>query len=294
MEQQYSGKPCDLMLALHARRSAESIRKFKQLHPGLPLVVMLTGTDLYRDIRTDADAERSLDLASRLVVLQKQALEELPKRYISKTRVIYQSAEPYPAQPPRADGSFRVCVIGHLRGEKDPLCTAMALRHLPPISKIEVLHVGKVLDRELGKQARLIAANNPRYRMAGELPYWMTRRVLARSHLVVISSRMEGSSNVLSEALVSSVPVIASKIPGLIGTLGEHYPGYFPPGESTELARLLLKAEVDRAFYQSLKQHCARACALVQPKRETNSWKLLLRELQQWNSIDTGQERGVS
>jgi putative glycosyltransferase (TIGR04348 family) len=294
VEQHYSGQPCDILIALHARRSANSIQKFKHDHPGLPLVVVLTGTDVYRDIKTDANAQRSLDLATRLVVLQKQALEELPKRYHSKTRVIYQSAEPYPAQPARTDGPFRVCVIGHLRSEKDPLRTAMALRHLPAISKIEVLHVGKALDRELGKQARLIAANNPRYRMAGELPYWMTRRVLARSHLVVITSRMEGGSNVLSEALISSVPVIVSRIPGLIGTLGEDYPGYFPAGESAELARLLLKAELDHPFYQTLKQRCARACALVQPKRESNSWKLLLRELQQWSPIDAPQERGVS
>ena len=283
VEQRYNEKkPCDVLIALHARRSYGSIRRFSQLHNGSPLVVVLTGTDLYRDIKNDEDAQRSLELANRLVVLQKMALNELPKRLHSKTRVIYQSAEPHPIQPMRANESFRVCVIGHLRAEKDPLRTAMALRHLPPTSNIEVLHVGKVLDRELGRQARLLASRNPRYRLAGELPYWMTRRIMARSHLVVITSRMEGSSNVLSEALVSSVPVIASKIPGLMGTLGKDYPGYFPPGETAELARLLVKAELDQTFYQTLKRQCARAAALVQPSREMNSWKLLLRELQSW------------
>lgn len=283
VEQSYTGKPCDMLIALHARRSYNSIKRFNQLYPELPLVVLLTGTDLYQDIKSDLNAQRSLELASRLVVLQSLALDELPRRLHSKTRVIYQSAEPYPVQPARQDGSFRVCVIGHLREEKDPLRTAMALRQIPTTSKIEVLHVGKVLDRYLGKQARLIAAHNPRYRLAGELPYWMTRRVLARSHIVVITSRMEGSSNVLSEALVSSVPVLVSKIPGLMGTLGNDYPGYFPTGDTAELARLLLKAETDRAFYHNLKRHCARAAALVQSKREINSWKLLLRELQRWS-----------
>ncbi|HTN72461.1 MAG TPA: selenoneine biosynthesis selenosugar synthase SenB [Methylomirabilota bacterium] len=277
--QNYNGKSCDLLVALHARRSHGSIQKFHALHPHLPLIVVLTGTDLYRDIQTDRDAQRSLDLATRLVVLQKLALAELPERLHSKTRVIYQSAESHKAQTLPAK-SFKICVIGHLREEKDPLRTAMAVRRLPATSTIEVLHVGRALDDALAKQAQAEAASNPRYRWVGELPYWMTRRVLARSHLLVITSRMEGSSNVLSEAIASSVPVIVSKIPGLMGTLGKGYPGYFPVGDTAELTRLLLKAESHRPFYRSLQRRCARLASLVHPQREIASWKLLLRELQ--------------
>ena len=279
IDQNYSGKSCDLLVGLHARRSYRSIQKFHELHPHLPLIVVLTGTDLYRDIQTDCNAQRSLELATRLVVLQKLALEELPEQVHFKTRVIYQSAEPYKAQASRAK-SFKICVIGHLREEKDPLRTAMAVRQLPTRSTIEVLHVGRALDTQLAKQAQAEAASNPRYRWVGELPYWMTRRVLARSHLLVITSRMEGSSNVLSEAIASSVPVIASKIPGLMGTLGKEYPGYFPVGDTSELTRLLLKAESHRPFYRSLQRRCARLSSLVQPQREIASWKLLLREFQ--------------
>jgi glycosyltransferase involved in cell wall biosynthesis len=76
------------------------------------------------------------------------------------------------------------------------------------------------------------------------------------------------------------VPVIASKIPGLMGTLGKNYPGYFPVGDTAELTRLLLKAESDGAFYRSLKRCCARVSVLVRPRREIASWKMLLRELQ--------------
>jgi putative glycosyltransferase (TIGR04348 family) len=280
IEQKYSGKPADVLVALHARRSHKSIRKFHERYPHLPLVVTLTGTDLYRDIHTDQDAQRSLELADRLIVLQELALAELPKQFRSKTRVIYQSAEPYKVAPSRNAGAFKVCVIGHLREEKDPLRIALAARRLPETSTIEVLHVGRSLDNGLGKQAQAEAANNPRYRWVGELPYWMTRRVLARSHLLVISSRMEGSSNVLCEAIASNVPVIASKIPGLMGTLGKNYPGYFPVGDTAELAHLLLKAECDGAFYRSLKRRCAGLSVLVRPSREIASWKLLLRELQ--------------
>ncbi|HEX2226102.1 MAG TPA: selenoneine biosynthesis selenosugar synthase SenB [Candidatus Binatia bacterium] len=280
--QHYSGMPCDALIALHARRSYKSITRFHQLHAELPLVVVLTGTDVYKDIHTDPKAQHSLKLATRLIVLQKQALAELPRSTHAKTRVIYQSAEPYRGNAPKKNKPFKVCVIGHLRAEKDPLRVAMASRQLPVFSNVEVLHVGKALDPALGKQAQAEAAINSRYSWVGELPYWMTRRVLARSHLLAITSEMEGSSNVLSEALASSVPVIVTRIPGLMGTLGKDYPGYFPVGDTSALAELLLRAEYDTAFYRSLKRACERAAPLVQPQREIASWKLLLRELQQW------------
>jgi putative glycosyltransferase (TIGR04348 family) len=244
------------------------------------LSVALTRTDLYRDIKTDAHAQESLQLASRLVVLQAMALSELPKNLHAKARVIYQSAEPYAARRFTVKGHFKVAVIGHLREEKDPLRTALAARELPPTSRIEVLHAGRALDEHLRKAAQAEAAQNPRYRWAGELPYWMTRKLIARSDLVVITSRIEGSSNVLSEALASSVPVLASRIPGLIGTLGKDYPGYFPVGDTAELTRLLLKTERNPLFYRSLKRRCARAAALVRPSRELASWKALVHELQ--------------
>lgn len=100
--------------------------------------------------------------------------------------------------------------------------------------------------------------------------------MLARSQLVCITSKMEGSSNVLSEALASGVPVVATRIPGLMGTLGKDFPGYFPVGDTKRLARLLFQAETDQKFYLALKRHCARAAKLVQPKRERADWKRLL------------------
>lgn len=95
----------------------------------------------------------------------------------------------------------------------------------------------------------------------------------------MLTSRMEGSADVLSEAIASSVPVVSSKIPGLIGTLGENYPGYFLVGDTRALAALLRRAESDSTFYRRLKTHCARLRSLVQPERERTAWKDLLSEL---------------
>jgi putative glycosyltransferase (TIGR04348 family) len=267
------------MIALHARRSFESIRKFRQRHPDLPLIVVLTGTDLYRDIWTNPKARQSLELATRLIVLQSKGMAELPERFHAKTRVIYQSAEQTNGKVSHTGTDFKVCVIGHLRLEKDPFRTAMAARRLPASSLVHVLHIGRALTHRMKERACAETASNPRYRWVGELPHWKTRRVLARSQLLALTSRMEGSSNVLSEALASAVPIVASKIPGLMGTLGEEYPGYFPVGDTRELAGLLQRVESDREFYGELKAYCARLIPLVDPERERASWKQLLREL---------------
>ncbi|MGH7832033.1 MAG: selenoneine biosynthesis selenosugar synthase SenB [Candidatus Binatia bacterium] len=277
VSQFYTSRPCDLLIALHARRSFESIRRFQEQHPDLPLIVALTGTDLYRDIKTNRKAQKSLEIATRLVVLQSMALEELPRRLQSKTRVIYQSADRVNGHASEKNG-FRVCVVGHLRPEKDPLRTALAVRQLPESSRISVVHVGGALTDSLKKRAARESKTNPRYHWMGEMPYGKTRRILAESHLLSLTSVMEGSSNALSEALASSVPVIASKIPGLIGTLGKDYPGYFQTGDTRNLGHLLYRVETDSDFYQSLSKHCARLAPLIDPAREQASWKELLRE----------------
>jgi putative glycosyltransferase (TIGR04348 family) len=277
--QSYDERACDVLIALHARRSADSIRRFHQHDPVAPLIVVLTGTDLYRDIRQDAEAKQSLELASRLVVLQRMALRELPRRLHPKTEVIYQSSEPLKSNHARSDRRFDVCLVAHLREEKDPLRAPLAVRGLPSSSRIELTHVGLALDETLARRAQSEAERNPRYRWLGQRSHRSTRKILAQSRLACITSKMEGSSNVLSEALASGVPVITTRIAGLVGTLGPDFPGYFPVGDTAKLRNLLLKAENDRKFYGSLKRHCARAAKYVSPKRELDAWRYLLREL---------------
>jgi hypothetical protein len=41
---------CDLLIALHARKNAVGIRRMAKQFPHVPIVVVLTGTDLYHDI----------------------------------------------------------------------------------------------------------------------------------------------------------------------------------------------------------------------------------------------------
>lgn len=278
VQTEWDGGPADLMLALHARKSHASIRRFHDAFPGRPLVLALTGTDLYRDIRADADARWSMQVADRMIVLQDMGLKELTPALRRKTRVIYQSARPSRRLPP-LKRSFEVCVIGHLREEKDPFRAAHALAQLPPRSRIRVTQLGRALDAESEREARAFMARDPRYVWAGEVPHARARRVLARSRLMVISSRMEGGANVVCEALASGVPVIASRIPGNVGMLGREYPGYYPLEDTAALARLLARAERDPEFLARLAAQCRARRPLVAAAREKAGLAALLREL---------------
>ena len=274
---EWNAAAADVLIALHARRSHPSVLSYQQAYPDGNLVVVLTGTDLYRDIRYDAGARLSLKLARRLVVLQDEGLKELPRQFRAKTRVVYQSAQvKAKAVPPKK--TFRVCVLGHLREEKDPFRAALALQHIPPEENIELVHLGKAMAPELAAQAKTLMLQDPRYRWLGGLPHWRALRWLCRSSLMVISSRMEGGANAIAEAVCAGVPVIASAIPGNVGMLGSGYPGYYPPEDAKALAGLLVKAMRHQAYYQSLKRGIAARRHLFRPQSEQASLIRLLRE----------------
>lgn len=277
--QRWEGEACDLMLALHASRSAEAALAFRERHPEKPLVVALTGTDLYRDLPRDPKAQRVIEIADRLVALQPLAARELPPRLRRKMRVIYQSVPRVGRRARRAGPFFDVCVVGHLREVKDPFLAARASRLLPASSRIRVRQAGVAIEDGMAEAARAEEARNPRYRWLGGIPRWKARRLMAESRLMVLSSRLEGGANTISEALVEHTPVLASKIPGSVGLLGRRYPGYFPVGDAAALARLLARAEADAAFHAKLKGWCSRLAPMFRPDRELAAWRKLLQDL---------------
>ncbi len=273
----WDGREADILIALHARRSHAAMRAWKTRHPHRPLALVLTGTDLYRDIRSDAEARASLRLADRMVVLQAKGLDELSAAEREKTRVIFQSVRPLRRQaPPRS--YFLATVIGHLREEKDPFRAALALAQLPQPA-IRVVQLGQAMTPQMGAQARALMRAEPRYRWLGELDHAGAMRWLARSHAMVISSRMEGGAHVVSEAIAIGVPVIASAIPGNIGLLGEDYPGYYPYGDEAALAALLARASDDPRWLAGLAAAVKARRREVDPATERKAIARLIAEL---------------
>ena len=277
IRESYLQERFDLIVALHARRSLDSIQHFHSKHPEKPIIVALTGTDLYQDLSRSRDAQRALDIATRLVVLQSRALDELRPDWHEKARVLHQSVSPLNSDHPhRSSRSFDVCVVGHLRPVKDPFRTAKAARLLPAASRIRVIHLGSAMNPREEEAARREMISNRRYRWLGEVSQARVRRVMARSRLFVLSSRVEGGANVLGEAIVTGAAVLASRIPGTIGILGEDYPGYFEVGDTEHLASLMRRCETDSVFLAELKRQCDSVADLFDPAREQAAWADLL------------------
>lgn len=265
----WDGEPAAGMIALHARRSAEAIARWAAQQRGRPLVVVLTGTDLYRDIHQDLSARRSLGLATTLVTLHERAPMDLPAALRGKAVVCFQSCT---ARQSRAAGAMRplhVLAVGHLRAEKDPETYFAAARLLARRPDIHCRHIGGALDAALGAQAGALAGEaGVHYQWLGDLPHEATRRHIQRAHVLVHASRMEGGAHVVMEAVRSGTPVLASRISGNVGMLGDDYEGYFEPGDAPGLVRLLERARDDAAMLPRLREQCALRAPLFDPARE--------------------------
>ncbi|MEX0867530.1 MAG: selenoneine biosynthesis selenosugar synthase SenB [Pirellulales bacterium] len=275
----YTGQEADAVIALHARKSAASIRRVRSVRPQTPIVAALTGTDLYHDLPDNRAAAESLQIADRLVVLQPLALRALPRSLHAKTRVIVQSVAPLATAVRPLPNRFEVCVSGHLRSVKDPFRAAAAVRSLPAESKIQITHLGGALTAAMEQRARRETQRNPRYRWLGDVSHHWAMRLLKRSRLLAITSKLEGCPTVLSEAIANGTPVAATRIDGNVGLLGEDYAGYFEVGATRQLRDLLLRCEEDAQFLQHLQAQCRAKAPLVEPQREQQAWQELLRDV---------------
>lgn len=260
----------DLMIALHAWRSHESIRGFHEAFPRRPLIVALTGTDVYRYQHSHpAVFNGSVSRADALIGLHDRIRDDLPPRFHGRLHTVIQSARPLPAKAPGpAKAHFDILVAGHLREEKDSLRAALAVRELPETSRLRVIQVGGAHSDGWARAAHEEMSRNARYQWRGDVPHWWVRRLMARSHLMVISSRMEGGANVVGEACVAGLPILASDIPGNRGLLGDDYPGYFPVANTDALRASLLKAERDPGLVGDMRQRLLALAPRFHPEAE--------------------------
>lgn len=272
----WAGGAHDLLVALHACRSASAIERWKNERPEAPLVVVLTGTDVYGGLERDSDGARALSRADRIVALQPLAAERLPEELRSRVHVVLQSALP-PAErePPDAE-HFDACVLAHLRDVKDPLCAARATRLVPATSRLRVVHAGEIIDERYHELVRREREENPRYLWLGALSPGEASQLLARSRVLVVSSRSEGGANVVSEAIAAGVPVVTSAIDGSAGLLGRDWPATYPVGDAAALASLLTRCETDADFLADLAVRLEMLQPLFTREAERASWAEVL------------------
>lgn len=273
----YRGEPCDLLVAIHAAKSATSVAAVRAMHPTAPVVVLCAGTDIYPTFEPTAAAAAALTTADRLLVLQPLALDLLPPAWRAKARVLRQSAVmPHtrrPAPPP-----FRLALLAHLRAVKDPLLPFAALAGLPG-SPFTLTVAGRALDPAMAAAVTAATAQDPRTAWVGELPRRTARQLLADSHLCLVPSTAEGGANVLSESIAAGTPVLASDVPGNRGLLGDDWPGLFPPGDPAALADLLRRYAAAPDYRANLNARTAALARAFHPDLERAGWRALLGEL---------------
>lgn len=272
----------DVLIALHAQRSAPAIDWWQEHRSDHPLVVALTGTDLYSDMPHDNVAMNNTERATALVVLQQPAvdrLEQINGGWAAKARVIYQSVErPVPPRNP-VTSEFRVVVLAHLRPVKDPLLAARASRLLPSSSRIKVHHAGRAYGDIWAERATAEATQNHRYVWHREMSPADAQSLLATAEVLACTSAVEGGANVVSEAIAMGVPVVGTDIDGNRGLLGSWYRGLVPVGEPAALADLLHRLETDADELAALTTSVTELQPLTEPAREREALAALIDEL---------------
>ncbi|HSB22503.1 MAG TPA: selenoneine biosynthesis selenosugar synthase SenB [Burkholderiaceae bacterium] len=272
--QRWAGEPFDALIALHARRSADSIRSWHDARRG-PLVLVLTGTDLYRDIDSDVEAQASLQLADRLVVLQELGVQRLPPALRVRCTVSFQSCAARRTVD-KTRRHLRALMVGHLRDEKSPETYFDAARLLAARDDILLDHVGATLDAALAARAQRLACEQPRYRWLGALDHATTLRRIQHAHVLVHASRIEGGAHVIAEAVRSGTPVLASRVDGNVGMLGADYAGYFEWHDAAGLAALLRRARDEPDMLRTLARQCRQRARLFEPRRERATLQAML------------------
>jgi glycosyltransferase involved in cell wall biosynthesis len=154
-----------------------------------------------------------------------------------------------------------------------------AAARLGESTAIRVIHIGEALSPELAQRANETMAACSHYHWLGGLSRETTRRWIARAHALVHMSRLEGGAQAIIEAVRSGVPVLASRIGGNVGLLGEDYAGYFEVGNSQALARSIERIAAEPGFAALLASQCALREPGFRPETEQRLVRQLLADL---------------
>ncbi|MBI1382013.1 MAG: glycosyltransferase [Planctomycetaceae bacterium] len=274
----------DLVVALHAVKCAGAFLGALDGLPNAKSILALAGTDwpapeagTRRALPNDAAA--ALERADRILALQPRQGDGLPPEMAQRIRVVTPSARVQFPRPAPPDLAHEVLALGNLRRVKDPLLLARAMDRLPPSSLLRAVHLGHALDEESRGEAERESARNPRWTWLGGWPRARALARLVRAEALVNTSRSEGASGAIVEALAHGVPVLATSIDANLALLGPDWPAVYPPGDASALAQRLSRLELDRGWRAELALRAEGLAARFAPEREREDWRRLWSEL---------------
>ncbi len=262
----------DVIIALHARKSSHYLADFMELNPEGKVIVYLTGTDLYDDVPSGClICMKSMELADGLVVSQGASLGSVPEGFLAKSAVVRKSIH-------LPEGLIGGCdtepdlflFVGHMRAVKQPFMGVEALQLLD--DSVRFMLLGKEVDPGLGKLAEGWQVRDPRFKWLGGLGYVETLGWMKRSVVTVNTSLMEGGSNSVGESIVLGVPVLATRIEGNVGMLGEDYAGYFDVDDEQGLSDLMYKVLNDPSYLEMLREQVRVRGEKFSRENEARDW----------------------
>jgi glycosyltransferase involved in cell wall biosynthesis len=219
---------------------------------------------------------RALRESDRIVVVQEAAIARLPEEVRGKAVVIPASLDAIEIEAEPVSPPFAISVVGHPRPVKRPFLTIEAVAKHPAWAEVEVWQIGEALDEGSFREGQEWVKRDSRYRWFGGMVREEALRRCAQSSLTINSSILEGGANAVLEAMTMGVPVLASRIEGNVGMLGEDYPGYFEEGELGDVLEAIVEGRVDMQAWVEL----ARArLPLFSRETESSSWLELLADL---------------
>ena len=264
------------MIALHATKTLAASKRFKVHSPKGKLIIYLTGTDLYKEqANNNPEFHEALVLADILVVGQRASLASIPAEFLEKSHFVPASVLLPPLKNVSPPPSPSLALTGHLRPVKNPFLMNLALKELTEL-KLDAFTLGAALDPNMLNDVEEWQQADSRFHWLDDVPYTEALSWIEQVDFTLNTSHNEGGSNAVAESIVLGTPVLASKIEGNVGMLGDDYLGYFEPNSASSLARLIRRATTDRSFHQKLLQQITSIQENFLPEKETAGWLKLL------------------
>jgi len=221
----------DILLLIHAFRSGRqwlNSTKLRTLQAQLPLVVMLSGTDINEGLYDPLQGpviEKVMDSADALLLQNPLEAQHLRSQYPRWAERLYEippgielGMEPYPLRTRHhlaADALLFLCPAS-IRPVKGVLELLELFDSLAQQEKSawNVLFCGPELDGRYSRNFFAALDTRPWAHYLGVLPPASMGDILAQVDVVVNNSVSEGMPNALIEAAVVGCPILAHDIPG--------------------------------------------------------------------------------